>query len=107
MNLTCTARGQRCLSPSFHHPTCPRYDRVMERKWLLTAATLAVLAIAASAFLYRKSHAPKPKLTPAPPLVVATLPPEISITGKIEATKIVSVPVPVDGIIEQLVADID
>jgi len=78
----------------------------MERKWLLTAAALAVLAIAASAFLYRKSHPPKPKPTPAPP-VVATLPPEISITGKIEATKIVSVPVPVDGIIEQLVADID
>ena len=79
----------------------------MERKWLLTAAALAVLGIAGSAFLYRKSHAPKPRLTPAPPPVVATLPPEISITGKIEATKIVSVPVPVDGIIEQLVADID
>src|SRR5258708_27243352 len=79
----------------------------MERKWLLTAAALAVLGIAGSAFLYRKSHAPKPKPTPAPPPVVATLPPEISITGKIEATKVVSVPVPVDGIIEQLVADID
>ena len=78
----------------------------MKRRWLLTAAALAVLAIAASAFLYRKSHAPKPKPTPPPP-VVATLPPEISITGKIEATKIVSVPVPVDGIIEQLVADVD
>src|SRR5260370_16972041 len=46
-------------------------------------------------------------LTPSPPPVVATLPPEISITGKIEATKVVSVPVPVDGIIEQFVADVD
>ena len=78
----------------------------MERKWLIAAAALAVLAIAGTAFLYRKSYAPHPKPAPAPP-VVAAPPPEISVTGKIEATKIVSVPVPVDGIIEQLVADID
>jgi HlyD family secretion protein len=78
----------------------------MERKWFLTAAALAGLAIAASAFLYRRSLAPKPK--PAPkPQVVAALPAEIGITGKIEATKIVGVTVPVDGTIEQLVADVD
>jgi multidrug resistance efflux pump len=78
----------------------------MERKWLITAAAAVVLVIAGSVLLYRKSHTPKPKPTPPPPVVVAP-PPEISIAGKIEATKVVKVPVPVDGVIEQLVADVD
>src|SRR6266478_2047519 len=78
----------------------------MERKWLITAAAALVLVIAVSVLLYRKSPAPKPKPTPPPPVVVAP-PSEISIVGKIEATKVVKVPVPVDGVIEQLVADVD
>jgi HlyD family secretion protein len=74
-------------------------------KWP-TAATVAVLIIAGAVFIYRKPHAPPPKPAPTPP-IVAALPAEISIAGKIEATKIVSVPAPVDGVIEQLVADVD
>ncbi len=78
----------------------------MERKWLIAAAAAVVVVIAGSVLLYQRSHAPKPKPAPPPP-VVAAPPPEISIAGKIEATKVVKVPVPVDGVIEQLVADVD
>jgi len=78
---------------------------MMERKWPIPAA-VGVLLIAGAVFLYRKSHAPPPKPAPPPPVVVA-LPAEISIAGKIEATKVVKVPVPVDGVVEQLVADVD
>ncbi|HEY6391034.1 MAG TPA: efflux RND transporter periplasmic adaptor subunit [Bryobacteraceae bacterium] len=74
-------------------------------KWPV-AAVVAVLILAGAVFFYRKPHAPPPKPAPTPPVVVA-LPAEIGIAGKIEATKVVSVPAPVDGVIEQLVADVD
>jgi multidrug resistance efflux pump len=78
----------------------------MERTRLTVAAAVAVLVIAGSVFLYRKSPAPPPKPAPTQPMAVAP-PSEIIFTGKIQATKVVSVPVPVDGTIEQLVADVD
>jgi multidrug resistance efflux pump len=78
----------------------------MERTRLTVAAAVAVLVIAGSVFLYRKSPAPPPKPAPTKPVAVAP-PSEIIFTGKIQATKVVSVPVPVDGTIEQLVADVD
>jgi multidrug resistance efflux pump len=77
----------------------------MEWKRPAAAAALGVLVIAGAAFLYRKPH-PPPKPAPTPPVAVAP-PAEIIIAGKIQATKVVSVPVPVDGVIEQLVADVD
>jgi HlyD family secretion protein len=70
------------------------------------AGVVAGAVIVAAVFSYRRPHAAPPKPAPTPPVVVA-LPAEISFTGKIEATKVVSVPVPVDGVIEQLVADVD
>jgi HlyD family secretion protein len=73
-------------------------------KWP-AAAAMAVLIVAGAVLMYRKPHAPPPK--PAPPPVVVALPAEIGIAGRIEATKVVSVPVPMDGVIEQLVADVD
>jgi len=77
----------------------------MEWKRLAAAAALGVMVIAGASFLYWKPH-PPPK--PAPTLPAAVAPPaEIIIAGKIQATKVVSVPVPVDGVIEQLVADVD
>jgi HlyD family secretion protein len=78
----------------------------MGRKRLVAATAVAVIVIAGTVLLYRKPHAPPPKPAPVAPVVVA-LPPEISIAGKIEATKVVNVPVPVDGVIEQLIADVD
>jgi HlyD family secretion protein len=78
----------------------------MERKWQIAAAAGVALVIAGSVLLYRKPHAPKPKSISPPPIVAAP-PPQISIAGKIEAIKVVKVPVPVDGVIEQLVADVD
>jgi HlyD family secretion protein len=78
----------------------------MDRKWLLAAAAVATVILASALFLNRKSQAPKPKPS-LPPPVVAAPPPEISIPGKIEATKVIKVPVPEDGVIEQLVADVD
>ena len=77
-----------------------------KKRLVAVAAVAAVLVIAGAAFLNWKPRASSPKPAPRPPVVVAP-PAEISIAGKIEATKVVSVPVPVDGVIEQLVADVD
>jgi multidrug resistance efflux pump len=74
--------------------------------WKWPTAAAAVLIIAGAVLLYRKPHAPPPKPVATPPVAVA-LAAEISIAGKIEATKVVSVAAPMDGTIEQLVADVD
>jgi HlyD family secretion protein len=74
-------------------------------KRLEAAAAFGVLVIAGAASLHWEPH-PPPKPVPTRPALAAP-PAEIIIAGKIQATKVVSVPVPVDGVIEQLVADVD
>ena len=84
------------------------YDRGMRRYWLPAAGVLALLAIGATTLsLY--SHAPKPQPKPAPAAVSQTAPPdpsEISLSGKVEPTKVVAVPPLVEGVIERFMAGV-
>lgn len=76
----------------------------MKGKWLLLGGVLAMLAATAAAVWYSRSPAPSDaKQKPAP---VAELPAvtagELSVSGRVQATKMVQVLAPVDGVLEEL-----
>jgi HlyD family secretion protein len=72
---------------------------------MFAAAAVALLAVIAGAFwLYRRPRAAQVKVA-AVPKAVAQIPAEITLTGTIQPAKIVSVRVPVDGTIDQFLAD--
>ena len=79
----------------------------MRGKWLLLSATLILIAVAVGALsLLRLQSGPAP-----PPKTAAAAPPaftgvEASLRGRIQARKIVNVPVPVDGAVESFLADV-
>jgi multidrug resistance efflux pump len=78
----------------------------MRRWWLPVAAAIGVLAVAAGAFWqYRRSQAVHAKVPAAssPAVLVET---EIAVNSTVQAAKVVNVPVPVDGTIEQFLADV-
>jgi len=72
------------------------------------AAGAAVFLIAAGIFIfYRPKPAEPPKPVPVAPQKAPTpapLPPEISLSGTVEAVKVLNVPVPVNGVVEQYLA---
>ena len=69
---------------------------------MLVIAAMVLLALAAVGFFRpRRSEAP-----PAPLSVVSVAAPEITLTGTVQATHVVNVPVPVDGIVDQFMADV-
>lgn len=78
------------------------------RTRVLQAIGVVVFLIAAGLFIfYRPKHAEPPKPAPqAPPPVAAALPlpTEITLTGNIEAVKVLNVAVPVNGVVEQYLA---
>jgi multidrug resistance efflux pump len=75
----------------------------MRGRWVL--ATAVVLALSAVGFfVIRHSLAAHAKAVPAP-LPDVPAPSEITLTGTIEAAQVVNVPVPVDGTVEQFMAD--
>jgi len=77
----------------------------MTRKPLLIAATIVVLAAASAWFIFRQGAAPKASIQAAtPPKPVAPAP--VSLTGSIEARKVVPVAAPIDGIVDALFADV-
>ncbi len=78
----------------------------MKRWWLPVAAAIGALAVAAGAFWqYRRSGAVHAKVPAAssPAVLVET---EIAVNGTVQAAKVVNVPVPVDGTVEQFLADV-
>jgi len=83
----------------------------MRRKWLVAGAIIALSAVAGVALYLTRSkpHAPAPHLTQTPPAaapIPAPAPAEISVSGQVQAAKVVNVPAPVDGTIEELMADV-
>jgi multidrug resistance efflux pump len=79
----------------------------MRGKWILFAGVTILLAIAAGALsVWHQSVAPKatetPKVAPSP-IVNAS---EVSLPGKVQAQRVVSVPAPIDGTIEAFSADV-
>ncbi len=74
----------------------------------MAVAGAGLLAIAAAAFFaLRGSHTAHPMVTqPVQAVAPQPAPAEISLSGKIQATKVMNVAAPVDGAIEQFVADV-
>lgn len=80
----------------------------MRGKWILFAGVTILIAVAAGALsLYRRSLAPNPPLaqtqpqTPAPPGAN-----EVSITGLVQPQRVTTVPVPIEGVIEQYAVEV-
>jgi len=79
----------------------------MPVRWLQAAGVL-IFVVAASLFIfYRPKPAPPPQpavLTPQQVPVTPPPPSEIDLTGTVEAVKVLNVPVPVNGTVEQFLA---
>ncbi len=77
----------------------------MRGKWPLVAGLIVLLAVAGGvATLVRNGSARPPKaVQPAAP---PATPLKISLPGRVQAKKIVSVPVPTEGIVERFMADV-
>lgn len=78
---------------------------MLRGKSLIAGAVIVMLAIAAAFYLYRSSSAPHPKIVAAPQ-TAQHVPAEITLAGKIQAVKVVDVPTPVDGVIDQFLANV-
>src|SRR5690349_297977 len=79
----------------------------MRGKWILFAGVTILLAVAAGALsLWRQSAAPKVEAPRKPVATPAVNPPEVSLPGKVQAQRVVSVPAPIDGTIEAFSADV-
>lgn len=85
--------------PISNHPI--QYDQNVRGKWLLVGTVAAALAVAAGvfSFLRLRGGAAASLTNQARPAAVFTGP-SVSLPGKIEATQVVTVPVPVDGKID-------
>ena len=80
-----------------------QYDQKVRGKWLLVGAVLAVLVVAGGVFYFLRLRggAGAPPSNQARPAAVFTGS-SVSLSGKIEATQIVTVPVPLDGRIDSM-----
>ncbi|HXA67658.1 MAG TPA: efflux RND transporter periplasmic adaptor subunit [Bryobacteraceae bacterium] len=83
----------------------------MNRKWLLAGAAIVLSAVAVAAFFLTRSKPPAASTHPAtPPTAAASAPPpaavEIIVSGQVQAANVVNVPAPVDGTIDELMADV-
>jgi len=83
----------------------------MNRKWLMAGAVIALSAVAVAALFLTRSKPPAASTHPAtPPSAAAPDPPpaaaEIVVSGQVQAANVVNVPAPVDGTIDELMADV-
>ncbi len=86
---------------------CGCYDRNMRGKWLLIAAVVLLAAVAGGAVWYWKHESARRsvaaiKTIPAPP----TVPDAITLSGKIQAQHVTLVAAPVEGTIEEFLAEV-
>jgi multidrug efflux pump subunit AcrA (membrane-fusion protein) len=79
---------------------------VTRGQWMVAAVAALVLASAGAFFAHRR-HSPPPKPAPVPQVAVAPQPVEVTLTGKIQPSKVIKIGAPVDGTIEQFIADVD
>lgn len=78
----------------------------MRKSWLPAAAAVLLVAIVAGAILLHHARSQSPAKPMAATKPVAPMPAEISLPGKVQATKVVPIPAPVDGIIERFMVDV-
>jgi len=83
-----------------------RYHRGMRVRLLLAGAGVVVLAAVGAFVSHRMRHSVPAKPAPVAKPVLQPIPTEVSLSGTIQATKVIKVGVPVDGTIEQFVADV-
>ena len=74
---------------------------------LFVAGGGVILLAAVGAFVsYRVRHSVPAKAAPVGKLVLQPIPTEVTLSGTIQATKVINVGVPVDGTVDQFVADV-
>jgi multidrug resistance efflux pump len=83
----------------------------MDRKWLLAGAVIVLSIIAVAAWYLTRSKpqaaSTRPTSAPsAPAPVKAPAPVEIIVSGQVQAANVVNVPAPLDGTIDELMADV-
>ena len=78
-------------------------------KWLLFAGVTILAAVAAGSIaVWRQQMKPKPAAVQAPkPAADEWTAPEVSLTGRIQAQKVIPVPVPIEGTIEAFHVEVD
>jgi HlyD family secretion protein len=82
------------------------YYRFMRGKWLFIAGPILLLAVAGAAWsIYRRTSAQKPSAQAATAPKPVTPAQPVSLTGRIEARKVVLVAAPIDGIVDALFAE--
>ncbi|HYL79009.1 MAG TPA: efflux RND transporter periplasmic adaptor subunit [Bryobacteraceae bacterium] len=78
----------------------------MRVRLFVAGGGVLVLAAVGAFVSYRVRHSVPAKAAPVGKLVLQRIPTEVTLSGTIQATKIVKVGVPLDGTVEQFVADV-
>jgi len=83
----------------------------MNRKWLLAGVVIVLSTVAVAALFLTRSKPPAASTRPAPISPVPAPAPapaavEITVSGQVQAANVVNVPAPVDGTIDELMADV-
>ncbi len=83
-----------------------RYHRGMRVRLLIAGGGVVLLASLGAFFTYRIRHSVPAKAAPVVKLVLQPIPTDVTLSGTIQATKAIKVGVPLDGTVEQFVADV-
>src|SRR5580692_2930512 len=82
----------------------------MHRKWLLAGAVIVLASIVLAAWYLARSKpqasSTRPTSAPSAAPATASAPVEIIVSGQVQAAKVVNVPAPLDGTIDELMADV-
>ncbi len=82
----------------------------MHRKWLLAGVVIVLASIALAAWYLARSKpqaaSTRPASAPSAVPAKASAPVEIVVSGQVQAAKVVNVPAPLDGTIDELMADV-
>jgi multidrug resistance efflux pump len=82
----------------------------MHRKWLLAGAVIVLASIVLAAWYLARSKpraaSTRPTSAPSAAPATASAPVEIIVSGRVQAAKVVNVPAPLDGTIDELMADV-
>src|ERR1035438_435293 len=74
----------------------------MRGRWMLAIAGMVALGLAAGGFVAFHGS----PVAPQQPRAVPVAPAEITLTGSIQPAQVINVPVPVDGTVDQFMADV-
>lgn len=84
----------------------------MPRMWLVAGVTVVLVGVGAGLIVFTRNKSPAVKTVASPPpephrvASSPAAPAEIALSGKIEPANVINVPAPVDGTVEQLMAEV-